>query len=274
MEHFSVGPDVFTKIMSFVCAGPIPRSWSQPFVFKPESVSLLQYEGGPCGLMAAVQAHVLLLQRQKPSLTSDDLLVEAVLEIMSLIRPCYLFCSRFDPDSQELEWDATQNREEAAKYLHTTKFLKRENAAVLLTVSLAILVGPIWLKSYALPDTFITEDGQTNMTFLLLMISGDILDSYHDGNTVMGGLVIKGALTPRPIGVLSIGDRQGVQRSGGAFKKPTHRIWVAYYGGHFTTIIATNQAFYEFDPLSHNVLFRPVTDKHVLWDDLRIGAHV
>ena len=274
MENFSFDSKDYANVMKFVCSGPIPKSWVQPFVFKPGSTCLLQYDGGPCGLMAAVQAHMYLLQKTRKDLTSDELLIEAILNIMALIRPCFVFCSVFDAEAQRIEWVGSQDREAAAQYLRTSKMLAQENAAVLLTVSLAILVGPIWLKKYAIPDTFITDDGQTNMTFVLLMISGDVLDSYHDGNTAMGGIVIKGALTPRPIGILSIGDSQGVQKSGMLFKKPTQRIWVAYYGGHFTVIMATNEAIYEFDPLSHHVLFRVVTEKHIFWESLQVGMRM
>ena len=271
LQSFAVDGKVYGTIMKFVCNGPIPKSWCQPFVFKSGSVCLLQYAGGPCGLLAAVQAHINLILRSKSGLSNKELLCEAVLNIMELIRPCFVFCSDFDPAAKRIEWTATQNRDDALQYLKTSGMLSKDNAAILLTISLTILVGPIWLKSYGICDSFITEDGQTNMTLVLLMITGDVLDSYHDGNTVMGGIVFKGALTPRQIGILSVDNFQGCQKSGMLFKKPTARIWVAYYGGHFNTIVATDQAIYEFDALAHQTLFTVVTEKHIFWNDLQIG---
>jgi hypothetical protein len=110
-------------------------------------------------------------------------------------------------------------------------------------VSLAILVGPIWLSYFAIPDTFVTENGQTNLPFVLLPISGRILDSSHDGDTLMGGIVVKGAAHPVRVSVVSISEFQTYQRLGRTFAAPTERIWLGYHGGHFTTIVRTREDF-------------------------------
>lgn len=274
MKSFSVSDPVYSKVMKFVCNGSIPDKWVQPFVFKPKSTCLWQYKDGPCGLFAAIQAYINLLIKKNSKIPSQKLLVDAILMIQQQIRPCFVFCTNFDPQAKRIEWVSTQSQSEAEKFLITSDFLSRENATILFTISIAILVGPIWLNSYAIPDTFITEDGQTNMTFVLLMISGEILDSYHDGNSVMGGIVIKGALVPQRIGLLSINDTEGFQKRGMRFGSPTERIWIAYYGGHFTTIMATATAILEFDPLSRRVMFTTVTEKHIFYKALYDGMRV
>jgi hypothetical protein len=130
-------------------------------------------------------------------------------------------------------------------------------------VSLATLAGPIWLSYFAIPGAFITENGQTSLPFVLLPISGRILDSYHDGNTLMGGIVVKGAAHPVRIGVVSISEFQTYQRLERTFTAPTERIWLGCYGGHFTTIVRMREDFYELDQLFAGAAFRRLTPNHV-----------
>jgi hypothetical protein len=61
MESFTATANVYSKILSFVCNGPIPSSWHQPFLFKECTNCLRQFQDGPCGAIAFVQAQMLIL---------------------------------------------------------------------------------------------------------------------------------------------------------------------------------------------------------------------
>jgi hypothetical protein len=268
METFHVEGELYDKIMSFVCHGPIPTCWEQPFVFKEHTNLLRQWQGGPCGILAAIQAHILKILTHCADLQPTALLCNALLDIMHLIRPCFVFCTLLDIPNRKIEWQSTCDRNTALKFLEESDFLTKPNAVVMFTVSLAILVGPIWLSHFSIPDTFITEDAQTNLTLVILMISGEILDSYHDGNMVAGGIVFKGALGEQRIGIVSIAETQAYQKLGQRFQKPTDKIWLGYYGGHFTAIIGKAGGLFELDQLSPAHAFVPVTDVHPFWRHL------
>jgi hypothetical protein len=271
MRPFSCGDPVYSKILGYVCDGPIPSTWIQPFVFKEETNCVRQFQGGPCGVLAAVQAHILVILRQRPDLTNTQLLAESLLNILHLIRPCYLFCTELDPSTRKLSWCATQDRATASRFLEETKWASLPNAVILFTISLVVLLGPTWMKHFSIPDTFITENGQTNLTCVLLMLTGQVMDSYHDGNLIVGGIVIKGALPPMRFGLLSVSVYQNLQKSGEALRRPTERIWVAYWGGHFTTIIAMQKGLYEMDQLLPSAAFVPLDPSHAFWDQLQSG---
>jgi hypothetical protein len=190
---------------------------------------------------------------------------------MELIRPCYLFCLDFDFNSRTLSWCATQNRSLVLDFLQNSSWLSLENAIVLFTISLVLLVGPNWLNYFSIPDSFITENGQTNLTCVLLMISGEILDSFHDGNLIMGGILIKGAIKPVKIGLLSISVFENLQGLGNILLHATEKIWLSYWGGHFTIIFKIDEMFYEMDPLLHSAQFTKVGEEYAFWDQLQLG---
>lgn len=268
MEQFVLEGDVFTKLTNFICFNTIPDSWKQPFIFIGDTYALRQLKGGPCGLIASVQAHMLLLLRQCPDLDKEELLIEALLNILYLIRPCFVICTEIDFDNRMVKYFATNERALAKKFIISNRWYDNPEATLLYTYSIAILTGPVLLRHFALPETFITEDGQTNITFVILMITGQLLDSYHDGNAIMGGIVIKGSESPQQIGIVSISETLNFQNSGEYFKKPVEKIWVAYYGGHFTAIVKDNDQFYEFDSLAASSYFTLVTPKHVFYEKI------
>jgi hypothetical protein len=271
MRQFSCDGRVYSKILSYVCEGPIPSTWIQPFIFKEDTNFLRQLQGGPCGVLAAIQAHILILLRQRPDLTNLQLLYETLLNIMTLIRPCFLFCTDFDPNSRKLSWCSTQDRSIARRFLEESEWTSGRISVILFTISLVVLVGPSWMQHFSIPDTFITENGQTNLTCVLLILTGQILDSYHDGNLIVGGIVMKGAVGPMKIGLLSISVYQNLQKSGDLLQKPTEKIWVAYWGGHFTTIMALKHGLWEMDQLLPSAAFRLIDSSHAFWDQLQRG---
>ena len=252
----------FEKILSYLTYGSIPKSWQQPFLFKSNSNSLLQNIGGPCGLMASVQSRILIAHSRDPNMIPKQDLIEALLDIESTIRQSFIFCVNFDINNKKAVFYGNEDRCGTGDFLWRTEWANRENATLLFIVSLIVLIGPTWLSSYALPDTFITEDGQTNLTLVLLLLSGQPLDSFQDGNKVMGGMLIKGLTFVPEIGFLSIAEGQDIQKSGHYLKQPQKPIWVAYYGGHFTVLQYTSGGIFEYNALDNTQLWTSVGTTH------------
>ena len=267
MQCFTLSPEDYKKTMGFITDKPIKPPWKQPFEFKGSSICLFQRSGGPCGLFAVVQSYIHYINMYNQNLTANQLLIEAILAIQSRISSYYAF-PLLDDQNMTISYSLTDNIDTARSFLSSGDWLHNQNAIINFLISIVILTGYERLQSYAIPDTFITEDGQTNLTFVLLALSGSILDSYHDNNCDVGGMILKGATQQQTIGVISLGSSDMYQPLGNNFLKPKTGIWVAYYGGHFTSIVATDCGFFEFDSLSRNLFFQLVEQKHAFYNKL------
>lgn len=267
MIKYSGDAKIYSKITKYICDGPIPQSWYQPFYFKPSSNLLVQNKEGSCGLFASIQAYIHLYTMCGTDLSNEILLLNAVLEIMNNIRPCFVICTKVDDKNKAIEWYATQDRNEAATYINDQKWLSEDNATILFMYSIAILVGPILLENYAMHEPFILDDGNTNVTFVMLILSGEILDSFMDGYNTESGMLIKGTNKRQNIGLLS--QNQKIQAVGNNFKNPINKIWVAFNDVHFTTIVKTpSGTFLHFDQLSHLSYFTPISQGNPFYQQL------
>ncbi|KAH0787324.1 HLH domain-containing protein [Histomonas meleagridis] len=270
MRRFVAEGKIFDRISKSVCEGPIPEDWVQPFFFKASSNLLYQNRSGPCGLFAAVQSYIHIYTKNRTDIENSVLLLNAILEIMDNIRHAYVICTNVDHANHRVEWYATNDRSMAAEYINTNKWLSESNATILFIYSIAILVGPVWLNHFSMGEPFITNDGNTNLTFVLLLISGEILDSYNDGFETDSGMVIKGATKPQRVGFVS--NNQEMQAVGNFFKNPTEGIWIAFNGVHFTTIVKMSSGvFLQVDSLSHYSYFNPVVSTNVYYSQLVHG---
>lgn len=261
MEDFVVGDPVYEKMMSYVVDGPVPQSWKQPFYFKQGSSSLVQKLSGPCGLFAALQAHIIKKSGECPQLTPHQLLWESMLEIMKKVRGTYVFCTLVDSVNHRIAWKATTDLRTAQYFLANSRWTDDPQATLLFVLSITILVGPVWLRYFSIPDHIIDETGYTNITFVLLLLTGEILDSYIDNYGSIGGMASKGTTVQPDIGLLSNAECTVYQKIGNFFTHPKLNIWVAYYGAHFTVMISNQQGNFEFDSLS-KYPWVPFTPRH------------
>ena len=249
-----IGDPLYSRILETVVEGcKAPAKWCQPIYFKSQSLCLKQEKGGPCGLFAALQAYILYRINESPDLNSTQILIESILDMMETVRPCYIFITSINHKNRIFKYVATNDRNEAKDYLRVSKWYSLHDAAFLLIASIAMLLGPVWFRQYAMHDPFILEDDNTNITFVLLCLSGEALDNFHDGTAIAGGLVIKGALKKQKFGILSNNSQNRFQKVGTFFKNPENPIWVLYYGMHFTALTLVNDTFLEFDPLSSDL---------------------
>ena len=261
MEDFCISDPIYSKIMGYIVDGAVPQSWKQPFYFKEGSSSLVQKLSGPCGLFAALQAHIINNHSIYPNYTPHQLLWESMIEIMTKIRGTYVFCTYVDPASKRIAWKSTSDKRQAQAFLGSSRWTDDPQATFLFVVSITILVGPVWLRYFSIPDHIIDETGYTNLTFVLLLITGEVLDSYIDNNGSVGGMASKGTTVQPDFGLLSNAECTDYQKIGHFFTRPKKNIWIAYYGAHFTVMISTQSGNYEFDSLS-KYKWVPFTPKH------------
>lgn len=259
---------ISSSIKNYICTNTIPKEWEQPFTFKSNSYALYQRDGGPCGLISSLQSYICLSLQKNPNSSPEILLINAILDIMYKIRKSYVICVNIDDQNKYVDWFGSTDRQYVFDYLYNTKWYLQTNATILFTFSIVILLGPVWLNTYSFPDTFISN-GQTNLTFVLLLLTGDVLDSFHDGNILADGLVLKGATKEQPVGFVSISESDEYQNVGKYFSNPTKNIWLGYYGGHFTTILKTNDnLFIEFDGLNHSNIMTFMNSNHIFYSRL------
>ena len=245
---------LYSRILETVVEDGIPPpQWCQPLTFKAQSLCLHQQVGGPCGLFASLQAYILNRVNVSPELNSTQILIESILDMIETIRPCYLFITSINTKERILKYVATNDRNEAKDYLRATKWFSHKDAAFLLISSIAMLIGPVWFRQYAIHDRFILDDNNTNLTFVLLCLSGEALDSFQDGTVIAGGLAIKGALQTQKFGILATHSHNQFQKVGSYFRNPKVPIWVLYYGMHFTAMTLVGDNYIEFDPLSNDL---------------------
>lgn len=268
MKAYRIGEPIYSSIKKHVCNGNVPINWSQPFTFKPHSYALYQRGDGPCGLLSSLQANICISLKDFPNAKADELLVNAILDIMFKIRRCFVICTKINDDTKTIEWLSSQDKKTASDFIYNKKWYLEQNATLLFTYSIVILLGPVWINSYCFSDPFILE-GQTNLTFVLLLLTGDVIDSYHDGDVITNGVVFKGALSEQPVGFISISESDEFQSVGLRFSNPTKDIWLGYYGGHFTTIVKLSDGLYiEFDGLNQSSIFNVINHKHIFYSKL------
>lgn len=268
MKAYRISEPIYSSIKKYVCNDSIPTNWSQPFTFKPHSYALFQRGDGPCGLLSSIQANICISLKDFPNATAEELLVNAILDIMFKIRRCYVICTKVNEEDKVIEWYSSQDKKTASDFIYNKKWYLEPNATILFTFSIVILLGPVWLNSYSFSDTFILG-GQTSLTFVLLLLTGDVIDSFHDGDVITNGVVFKGALSEQPVGFVSISESDEFQSVGMRFSNPTKNIWLGYYGGHFTTIVKlSDDLFIEFDGLKQSSIFNVINHKHIFYSKL------
>jgi len=268
MQEFHLSDPHFKKVVGYICGESAPKSWKQPFLFKENTSYLYQLQSGPCGLFAVMQAYIVKISGKNPNFFPKACLWEAIIEIMQKIRGAYVFCTGIDFERKIITWKSTSDKYIAQTFLGNSGWTDDPNATLNFVASIVILLGPSFLKFYSIPDHFIAEDGYTNMTFVLLLITGEVVDSFIDGNQSIGGMTSKGLLNNPEFGLIATSDVQVYQKVGKLFAQPREKIFIAYYGSHFNTLVKGSNGFFELDSLSKR-LWMPLSPKHAFYSQLQ-----
>ena len=269
MKEFTLKGQSFSKLMSFVSTTEIGEQWKKPIQFVGETLRLYQYDDGPCGFLAVLQAHILINHSRNAKMSNDDLLIQSILDIMKKIRSIYAFCQCFDNENKELMFYTTKSESEAREFLINSGILEVDISLLLLLISIAYISGPSLLNSFAFRDSFISNNGQTSINFVLLMLTGMPVDSLSDFHSVQGGIFFSGVLTEQEIGFIIVDEDESYSKVGFPFLAPKEKIWIIYYGGHFTTIAYINNQFQEYNNIDKSPNeFTICSNKHILYGSL------
>jgi hypothetical protein len=275
-----VGAD-YDRVMSFLAPHSIPPSslnlWNVPidFIPIPNANRLLQPQNGPCGLFAVLQAHILLNQTRFSQESPEELLIRSVLDIMEKLRvSAFVFCHWRDPAQKKMLVATFEERDVAANFLRTTDFLHKEKACLHLAISFIFLAGPRLISTQGMPEYGITEQGDTTVPFVLLLITGDWADSAAGETRIIGGRMMVGVIEEQMVGYLQVDRQASDYEVGIALSKPTGKVWVQWMGGHFSVLKLVEdeekRVFWEYDPFLKNTEeAREVGQNHPALDQLR-----
>ncbi|KAK2947871.1 putative Ubiquitin carboxyl-terminal hydrolase MINDY-3 [Blattamonas nauphoetae] len=257
-----------------------PLAWMQGFVFRPDnamnSFGLVQLEGGPCGVLASVQAMIIkqMKAHQARSGSVDEidhniysqqqqyLLVHALADILWIASPNESVCLA-KPSSE-----AVKNATTRSQFSYPSSSFQRvdldSKSLVVDTISsmVSIFSSTLGIVSFLLSlllthgtDTTKSEMGLESEMGMIderdyathelvnLLITGKAHAHCFDGerqfeasDKTSDSLTLQGISSRSDIGFLSIFDYYSQMEVGINLKYPTAGIWVVLYESHYSTI--------------------------------------
>lgn len=255
----------------------IPENWNQTLSNKSNSYKLVQNRPGPCGLFAILNAYMVNNFKFHRS-SAEDTLHGAILDIMLKLRQTYAFCTDFKlgrnndtkASDSEMTFFVTKDRGEAQSFLMEYEYCFHKSATFLLMVSFVFLAGPQLLNTFAFPEPFITQDYNTDIRFVLLLITGKAVDVPIDDFMIVGGILHTGVTEPQEIGFLKTDDSSDLEKVGQHLRHPEYKTWVIFTGGHFYVISKEQNTFYQYDSLDRRSdVYQVLRSTHPLYEELQ-----
>lgn len=229
------------------------KNWEQPLKFRPNSDVLNQTKGGPCGLFAVLDAHIVLKRNESETSSSsqEHLLYSLILDIFQRVSTYsnsddsnnetrYFFCDGFDPQRKIIHFQYTNSLDEAYAFLLQSNYTEAFNACLMITIS--IIFASLGIKDSEhivfqnVPENpYIYGDKMTSMALVWLMLNGSTsslnLQMTEDSNY--------SGLTQKQIGikVLSNPDKRVV----GTWLNPDASIFVCLRAFHFFVVVAEGE---------------------------------
>ncbi|CAD8166019.1 unnamed protein product [Paramecium octaurelia] len=252
----------------------LPKSWSQPFIFKDEPTfyGLHQLEGGPCGVLASVQAyylkHFLFSQSiySKPSIKQNcllaalaDILYKSNKERLILAIP-----ARDSSMNQAIGIESCDYLEYQIKSLsylyevlleHTSLFFG-QNGVTLFFYSLILTKGveQIMLEMDSATNPLIGNHGHCTQEAVNLMLTGKAISNCFDGCKQIDDMKLKGIEERSEIGFLTIFEHFQYLEVGKNLKEPLLPIWVICKEYHYSVIFGCNNDVIQDKPYLKNNL--------------------
>jgi len=261
-------------LMACVGPGQLPDAWKQGLFFAGyQPYGLQQVEGGPCGVIAVVQAFLIraLLERGVPVLevdekTRQEALVDAVCEVLFRNvgdgkRAFVLLPSA----ASAMPMTAAQLRclqpaqftslEQLRHHLQQRPF--REAlfnpsgcGLALLLYSLIWTRGASGIRDSDADDpkaaVMIGGHGYCTQELVNLMVFGRAYSNVFDGTKRLGSMkdgwaVLQGAPRRASVGFLSLFEAFKCIEVGSRYKGPVSPVWVVCAESHYTTLFAVEQ---------------------------------
>ncbi|KAG1664246.1 hypothetical protein FOA52_003499 [Chlamydomonas sp. UWO 241] len=256
--------------------GP-PLSWKQGFFFNEKRglrFGLVQEQGGPCGVLAAVQAQILVqlspdarsggrVNTDPSAQQQQAALVDALTEI--------LWACRGAPDASAFvvlpppragESPSSLSHEELIRGVAFVHCGSREAVADVLRASLSTYMEPPgWGVVLLLLSVLLTRGvhvvrgdmdekanalmgmhGYCTQEMVNLLVSGRSVSNVHDGEIELDGTTLRGIDRPCRVGLLTIFEWYKYIEVGSRLKRPQYPVWVVCSESHFTVLFAEDGA--------------------------------
>lgn len=261
--------------------GSLPREWLQGWCFEKEALhccpyGLRQAEGGPCGVIAPVQAGLLqrlLMGGIQPRRASreecraalldaltDTLLrcapdaADPVVHVLSLsARPpactlrspagCQVRTFR-DRESLRLSW---AHPPLVGDYLAGEETEHDKSAGVLLFLYSAMLTCGVERIRQAADEpqqvTMIGGHGYCTQELVNLLLTGTASSNVFDGERALGGggdsTKLRGIAETPEVGFLSLFEAYEALKVGSFFKRPRWPVWVVHAESHYSVVFGS-----------------------------------
>mmetsp|Transcript_51560 Transcript_51560/g.82229 ORF Transcript_51560/g.82229 Transcript_51560/m.82229 type:complete len:653 (+) Transcript_51560:43-2001(+) len=232
---------------------------------------LLQIHGGPCGVMAPVQAYMLkeMLFDSSLGVILDDGAEMPVLPTNeqreeALIRALITILLKAATDETYITWIVaaerhsrtyyrkivTKGEEELRQTIKASMPLLQSRIgvisfvlSVIITRSLPVILDEVDDKSQSL---ILPEFGHCSQELVNLMITGRCVTNIHDGDKALGDpsdpdtFILKGIGPNQEIGFLTTLEAMRLAKVGDHYKCPAVPIWVVGSSSHYTTLFTLN----------------------------------
>lgn len=265
-----VAPDVMRQLRQLLWGsqGQPPPSWKQGFFFNRHQglqFGLVQKQGGPCGVLAGVQAHVLAaLFEPGAGFNTTPKMVEQTTALTVAIAEA-LWQARMGPTAvlvlpdgeagsaaAKLGYDAFSRA--VAQHTATSK----DQLMELVRSSLGILMSEtgwgvvLFVMSLALSrgisnvqadmdepsNGLMGMHGYCTQELVNMIITGTAVSNVFDGNRDLDGHALKGISRRCKLGLLTLFEWYKYVEVGPSLKRPEIPVWVVCSESHFTVLFA------------------------------------
>ena len=250
----------------------ILRWYNQGFIFcESPSFGLRQGNGGPCGILAVVQAELLKFSIFGNSLESTGVLAlpspsendvqrtfaSACGSILARAAEgrspgsCSMYAvdcpglvlSPSSPSTDIIVHNLSSESEVTRFILERLELFKSNAGCLLFLISLMLSRGLDRIISDMDIDsnTLIGPFGHCTQELLNLLLTGAASSNIMDGDVSMNGMIVKGVRQRSSIGYLTHLESLRYCQAGDFYKVPLYPIWVVGSSSHFTVLFALDR---------------------------------
>eukprot|EP01064_Diplonema_japonicum_P035063 TRINITY_DN747_c3_g2_i1.p1 TRINITY_DN747_c3_g2~~TRINITY_DN747_c3_g2_i1.p1 ORF type:complete len:652 (+),score=157.60 TRINITY_DN747_c3_g2_i1:44-1999(+) len=263
------------KLKEIICGAiRMPDPWlQQGFYYNPTiKYGLVQNMGGPCGLLAVIQARVvkhLILDKglDIPTITEEDqreALLESLVDTLTVVADggSVLLCLPSDVDitagkvHDKILLDSWRthtlgrNRADVRKTMqrYLSFFMERRGLGLMSLLVSAINTrgGPESVSSDmdggAISEgSLIVCHQYSSQELVSLLLFGRAYSNVFDKVKEVGGMTLRGVPGPSPIGLLTYQEYTRDIEVGGFLKNPTSPIWTIWNESHYCVCFSKTQ---------------------------------
>jgi ubiquitin carboxyl-terminal hydrolase MINDY-3/4 len=250
----------------------ISRWYNQGFVFcESPSFGLRQENGGPCGILAVVQAEILkfaIFSNSVESVGVSKLPTPQIIEVQRMFANacssilaraaegkgtsdgviCILDCPNLklfpSSPSSDLVVHRIHSESEASRFiLERLELFSSSVGCIVFLFSLMLSRGLERLAQDMDIDsnTLIGPYGHCAQELLNLLLTGAASSNILDGNISMNGMIVKGISQRSSVGYLTQLESLRYCQAGNFYKVPIFPVWVIGSLSHFTVLFALDR---------------------------------